>query len=248
MVGARRNWNAWITEDGGQPLSDRFAFPALEQAISSLAQLQKTSVNHIDEFLDTGCVNRTIPVLEAHLGELTAYLEEAMERQTSSKVKPLSKHRLRELECILRDACCRVQHLGIPDTLVHSDLNAGNILFDGTRNVFIDWAGAYIGHPFVSFQHLCLHLPQDLHLDPNHLLQVKDLYKRSWRDWFTESRLDQAFALIPILAITYYLYGRGDWLDTPWNGCSRIHGYRRSLARHIDFAAHAPELLEALSQ
>ena len=67
---------------------------------------------------------------------MISFLIEAMHRQTSTKAVPLSAIRLLELGEILRDACSRQEELDIPDTLIHNDLNTGNILWDGERIAF----------------------------------------------------------------------------------------------------------------
>jgi hypothetical protein len=40
--------------------------------------------------------------------------------------------------------------LGIPDTLVHGDLHAGNIGLRGGRSVFFDWTDACVAQPFLD--------------------------------------------------------------------------------------------------
>jgi Phosphotransferase enzyme family len=245
-VVAREDWNAWVTEESGKPMNDMFAPNVLDKAVDSLATLQKKSIEHSDALYAAGCYDCRIPVLGAHLGELTEYLERAMGRQISTKVPRLDGHRLRELECILRTACARMQDLCIPDTLIHNDMNPGNILYDGSQCVFIDWAEAYIGNPFLTFQHLCSQISLTPAKAETCLPQMRHIYKRAWIECLTESQIDGAFRLMPILAAASYLYGRGDWLTGTDNKRPGFEGYVRSLARYIDRAARAPEFIEAL--
>jgi hypothetical protein len=246
MVAARPEWNAWVMEDAGQPLCNSFGLPSIERAVTCLAELQGKSIAHIEALLVAGCPDCSIPVLANHLGTLTEYLEDAMNRQSSIKVPRLERGRLREIESIIRDACYAMQHLCISDTLIHNDINGGNILLCGSRCVFTDWAEACIGNPFLTFQHLCAQISRDSSQAEAWLPCVKSAYKRSWREWLTESQIDQAFVLMPLLAVTSYLYGGGTWLDSPRRENPHVQAYSRSLARHMDRAAKAPELLEAL--
>ena len=39
---------------------------------------------------------------------------------------------------------------GVPDTLVHGDLHAGNVAIGGGRPVVFDWTDASMGHPFLD--------------------------------------------------------------------------------------------------
>ena len=120
-------------------------------------------------------------------------------------------------------------------------MNRGNILFDGSHCRFIDWSEAYIGNPFIGFQHLSL-----LKTETQDILRLKDAYRCSWLDLLDSAQIDAAFALAPLLAAASYLYGRGDWLRSPRRSDPDRQRYSRSLARHMDRAAQAPELLGVL--
>jgi hypothetical protein len=246
IVAFRPDWKAWVMEDAGQPLSNAFVLPSIEKAVTCLAELQGESIDHIEALVAGGCPDCSITVLANNLRTLTEYLEDAMSRQTSTKVPCLDKHRLRELESIVRDACSAMQYLCISDTLIHNDVNSGNILLCGSQCVFTDWAEASIGNPFFTFQHLCAHVSRDSDQADMWLPCMKSAYKRFWRGWLTESQIDRAFVLMPILAIASYLCGRGSWLNSPRRESQHFQAYSRTLARHIDRAAQAPELLEAI--
>ena len=51
--------------------------------------------------------------------------------------------------------------LGIPDTLVHGDLHAGNVAHDGEALVLYDWSDAAISHPFLDVVLLTQEMPDD---------------------------------------------------------------------------------------
>lgn len=160
LVAARDDWNAWVMEEVGRPLEEALMLSAIEQATHSLAQLQIASVDHVDVLFRAGCFDQRVPVLRAAVPELIRYLEGAMSLQTSTRVAPIESRRLRELGNLLEQACGCMEIIGIPDALIHGDMNAGNILFDGSRAVFTDWAEAYIGNPFFTFHHLRAHAAQ----------------------------------------------------------------------------------------
>ena len=151
----------------------------------------------------------------------------------------MSSARLKELGAILRDACFRLEALNIPDTLIHNDLNAGNILWDGVNYVFTDWSEAAVGNPFLSCERLC-------QLNPAHSESVRTGYRNLWAHLLKAETLDKAIALAPLLTIYAYLYGRGDWLGTRPGVRPEFDSYARSLARHMDRAAKDLSLLEVL--
>jgi hypothetical protein len=68
-VAERREWNAWLMEDAGRRL-DSWTLPALERAVSSMAELQKRTIGQTRTFLDAGAFDQRLPVLRAHLAEL----------------------------------------------------------------------------------------------------------------------------------------------------------------------------------
>jgi thiamine kinase-like enzyme len=178
-------------------------------------------------------------VLRSHIEEVTDYLIDAMARQTSTKVAPLSRNRLLALSNILRDACDCLETLGISNTLLHDDLNPGNVLHDGRRCVFIDWSEAAVGNPFLTFARLSL-------LGPQNEAVLRDVYRRCWAERLSKTSIDDAFVIAPLLAIFAYLSGRGDWLKKSRNIQPGFEGYARSLARHMDRAARNPQLLGIL--
>jgi hypothetical protein len=243
QIAARADWNAWLMEDAGCPL-DSWTLPALKQVVRSMAMLQQRTIGQTVAFLAAGAFDQRLRVLRAHLAELFEYLDGAMAKQTSTRVQPIEKRRLWEMARILEDACFRMEELGIPDTLVHNDINSGNILFNGGHCVFTDWCEAAVGNPFLTFQHLCLLQPDGG--EGEWIPRLREIYEQCWLDRLSPPQIDRAFMLAPLLAVLSYLYGRGDWLKSSQRNEPHVESYARALARHIDRAAQAPELREAL--
>jgi hypothetical protein len=232
LVAIRSDWNAWLTEDAGEPLSTSFADAELVRAARSFACLQIRTTGCVDILLAAGAFDQRIQVLRHHLDRVVLFLIDAMSRQTTTKVAPLSTLRLLELGEILREALCRLKSLGIPDALLHNDLNMGNILDDGTRCVFTDWSEAAVGSPFLSFERFRL-MSRDDESD------LRRVYGEVCREWISQASMDLAFQLARPLSIFAYLYGRGDWLREPVRITPQFESYARSLARHLDRVARA---------
>jgi hypothetical protein len=232
-------WNAWLTEHSGDPLSDPPGAMELASAARRMAQLQLLTIDETDELLAAGAFDQRLSVLRSHIDAVIAYLIEAMARQRSTKAAPLSRDRLLDLGEILRDACFRLEAHGMPDALIHNDLNPGNILSDGANYVFTDWSEAAVGNPFLTCERLCL-------LNRAHAESVRDVYRGCWSHRLSAQSMDEAIALTPLLAIYAYLYGRGDWLGQTESLQPQFESYLRSLARHMDRAAQDLSLLEIL--
>ena len=246
IVAAREDWNAWITEDAGETLYRRATLPVFEQAVRCLTGLQMRSIDYVETLIGRGFLQQSISALQAHLDPLIDYLEEAMGRQTSTRVLPLTKSRLHELRSTLDCSCSMMIDLRIPDTVVHNDLNEGNILHDGSRCVFIDWAETFIGTPFLSLQAMCLLRSDDRKLPASWIDRLRAIYREGWLERLTGEQVNRAFALMPILALLSHLYGGGCWLESQRRDDSDFQAYTRSLARYMDRAANEPSLLEVL--
>jgi hypothetical protein len=233
VLAARKDWNAWVMEDGGLSLRENLTLPALEKAVVTLASLQQQSIFWLSVLRDCGCRDRSLNSILDHLDEIMVFLEEAMARQTSSKAPRLDQGQLRHLASFLTDALARMQSLKIPDVLVHGDLNPGNILLDGKRCVFIDWAEAYLGNPFLAFEGLAAHLTTTGKQAAVWVPHLRELYKRQWLETLSSSLLERAFTLAPVLAIVACLVGRGDWLDSSRRNDPIFDAHARSLARKM---------------
>lgn len=242
QIAVREDWNAWLMEDAGQP-RDSVDLPSLDQAVLSMAALQQRTIGQSTELLAAGAFDQRMQILRDNLAEILEYLVEAMSMQTSARVPRIGEERLRQVEGILRDACSRMEELDIPDTVIHNDINSGNILYAGTRCVFTDWCEAGVGNPFFTFQYLTkLQSDGEAVWTP----KLQETYKRSWLGILKEFQIERAFTLTPLLAIFSYLFGRGTWLHSAQRHDPNTQSHARSLARHMERAARAPDLVEAI--
>jgi hypothetical protein len=239
LVAIRPEWNAWVMENAGEALSLPADDSLLVGAIRRFAALQIRAIDAADLLLADGAFDHRAPTLLRGLDQIIAFLIEAMERQTSTKALPLKRDRLEELKRMLFDAIREMEDLGVPDTVLHNDLNLGNILYDGENCYFIDWSEAAVGNPFLSAERLRL-------LSGASASACGEQYRAAWREIVREDAICRAQSLAPLLSIFTCLYGRGDWLKDASKITPKFESYARSLARHMDRAAQSAELGEAL--
>ena len=252
MISSRPAWNAWLMSGQASGVtelpSDPFElFRLLEDAVESMANLQMKTEGHGLELLHVGAFDHSTEVFQAHSDAMFDYLEETMSLQTSTKAPRLEKRRLQEICLIFRDVCRRMEELDLPETIVHGDLNDGNILTGLGHCQFIDWCEAYVGNPLISLQHLLLLNrveSAEIRAFINRLL--KERYMDVWTPICDPHDLEDGVVYMPILAAASALYGRGDWLTTSERNEPHRQAHARCLARHMDRAARAPELLLTL--
>lgn len=233
MIGSRKDWNAWVMEDGGTSLRNDSSLAALERGVTALAAFQIQSISQIEFLQGAGCHDQGLTHLLKHLDPMIGYLEEAMGHQVSTKVSRLDSAQLRRLGEFLRRACEDMLEQGIPDTLVQGDINLGNILFNGEKCVFIDWAEAHLGNPLLVFEHLTAHLRRQAPGSGPRIAHISKLYRVSWLGVLSETQIERGLSLAPLLALASCLIGRGGWLKSTRHCNSEFQGYARSLARKM---------------
>jgi hypothetical protein len=245
VLSVNQAWGAWLTADAGDPLPEGADLPIMQQAVGTMAELQRHTVGYRNLLLDVGGLDRSPRVLHSRCRELFVYLEEAMAQQTSTKAPRLEPKRLRHMERLAEDVCLRLDDLVIPDAIVHGDMNRGNVVYDGVRCRFLDWREAYVGNAFVSLEHLLLLSSREMSY--RETSRLKEAYARAWRDLIPEWRIGAALKLTPVVAGLSALYGRGDWLDSERRNSPARLRYARNIARHLDRALQSSELSDLQS-
>jgi hypothetical protein len=238
LVGVRKGWNAWLTEEFGLSLPDRPSEKALTCVAKTFAALQLQTSVDTEMILAVGALDHRTSTLREHTEPIGRFLVESMSRQKSTKAAPISPDGLLELMVIVRNACDHMACLDIPDALLHNDLTTGNILFDGTRCLFTDWSEAAVGNPFLSSARLHL-------LSAEHRGLINAVYEECWSTRLSNRVICEALTLAPLLDIFAYLVGRRDWTE-PQARSANFESYARGLARHMDRAARIPALRSLL--
>ena len=183
----------------------------LPQAISFMASIQQSSMDHTTELLAAGALDQRIETLYPHIDDVFEYLAEIMALQTSTQVPILDVGTLHELQSAVSHACTQLMALRISDTVVHNDINLGNILVREDRCSFTDWSEAGVSNPFLVLPYFELLLPND---SPVMKRNLRSSYSQAWSGLLSQSQIAEALQLAPLLNIFAHLYGRGDWPTT----------------------------------
>jgi hypothetical protein len=239
VLSAKPEWNAWLMPGGGTPLSKcpGEVHSHLASAMFAMIQLQKAAQDHVQDFLDLGACDHRLQTLSVLLPALFDYLEATMERQTSTKSPRLSRNRIREIRDTVARCIDKLVEFKLPETVLHGDLNGGNILQGGDGCRFIDWCETYVGIPQISIEHLLL-----LNDAPNReKATVETLLRRAsrdlWADKVDPKILEEAELYTPLLAMVSAVHGRADWLRKPSACFSGSGAFVRSLTRCMSRAA-----------
>lgn len=251
VIDSNQAWNAWITREDAVHLdawpTGKEAHRLLLKSVDALAAIQSATLGSEDDLFAVGVFDQRPARCAAHAEAFFAYLDEAMGGQKSTRGPRISSLRLRELCHIFEDCCMRLDDLSLPITILHGDMNLGNLLFGTEYSQLTDWAESYVGFPLCTFQHLLLLNPlPDGEARHSLNLELQKRYASSLLAGCVASVVDKALALAPLIAAFSALYGRGDWLMTSRRHDLPRQSYARTLARYMDRAARDSTFLAVL--
>jgi hypothetical protein len=226
--------HGWLMADAnGSPLSDARESSAWKNATTALASLQIESQDRTEDLLEAGCKDFRIPTVLRKIDPFLETMTDLMKRQSLTPPSVLSSSEVRELGRSLKKACQRLQELRIPDSLGHGDLNLANIIVGEHQSVFIDWAEAYVGHPFSTFEYLQLARANSFQEFEDDRAQLDGSYMQAWETVCSSGRIAEALSLTPILAVLLKGLNTADCLDANIHRNSRPARRLRSLTRRM---------------
>ncbi len=248
VLAVHPTWNAWIVPDRSakdwqSPLNEKRRLRLLDRAVGAMAALQRRSIGHVADLLSVGAFDQRLEVLLADSALLFEKIGAAMSLQTSTKVPRIEGLQLHELHEAFDSTCEYLCTLSISNTVLHGDMNSGNVLWGEETCQFIDWSETYVGHPLVTLQHLLL-----LNCPDNDQLKSKwdriliERYRVAMRGAIESDAFERAIVCMPMIAAASALYGRGAWLRAPLAETLYRQSRIRTLARYMDRASRDPEL------
>ena len=216
ILAFRQDWNAWLAvEVEGQHPGETSPFEVWTTVAVTLADLQIASMGRALHLADLGCHN-TRPFA---LAELVQPFLEAMAALMAQQMKPLpwplSRDELNSLAGQLQEILSDAAGLEIPDSIGHLDFNPGNIVVSASRCVFLDWAEASIGHPFITFEYLLEHFRRCQGINDSAVSALTKTYTDKWRPFLSPCQIERAMMLAPVLAVLSYAVCNNAWRQSP---------------------------------
>jgi len=234
VLAAKLEWHGWLMDDGGGTTLDDVQDPsAWQTALTTLANLQIDSIGLEVELLEAGCRDLRLAALLELVDPFLDAMADLMKQQSKAPPPILSRQQLSDMSAVLKDALQCLAALRIPDALGHSDFNPGNIIVGLERCTFLDWAEAYLGHPFLTFEYFLAHLrkdyPQLAHLESG----LRTSYSRIWNSVASPAQIAQAYSFSPLVAVYAYAVSGNAWRDPERLKVPGFPGYLRSLTRRM---------------
>jgi aminoglycoside phosphotransferase (APT) family kinase protein len=153
-------------------------------------------VGREDELVRIGCLNRRHDRLAEHLDELMT------DEAACALLEPGDNERLQSAAPAIHALLDEAAGFGIPETLVHGDLHAGNIGLRDGRAVFFDWTDACIGHPFLDLVTFI-----DGEMMPEAVIpgraRLREAYFDEWQGVADRATLERAAEIVPKLGMVH---------------------------------------------
>lgn len=234
VLKTRPEWHAWtMREATGVPLSHAANCSAWYQAAQDFARLQIASIKMTGELLTCGARDVRTQALLREAEAFFKVIRGLMESQSAAAPPPLSAEELRILESDIRERLLDLRDSDIPDTLGHLDLNPDNIIVNSDSALFLDWAEACVGHPFLSFCYLLEFFSQRFPGNDNAESLLVRSYAEIWQASALGRDLEPALPGCALLAIFAHAVATDAWRDQQGVRDPRLAGYYRSLARRM---------------
>jgi hypothetical protein len=226
-------WHGWLTtEVPGRTLEEAPDPAHWKRAAETLGELQVASVGKTDQLLAFGCRDLRVACLLTLVDPFMDVMAQVVQQQRKTPPSILGSYELRTLGARLKETLSELAELGIPDTLGHLDLNPGNIMGSADQCVFLDWAEACVGPPFLTFQYLLEYFSRTT----VRVLSPADLtahYASRWAGQVSPSRVIAAQQMMPLLAVFACAVGSA-WTEAVQRRDERFTGYLRSLTRRME--------------
>jgi hypothetical protein len=233
VIATHSNWHGWLTtEFPGSTLDKTLRAGAWKCAAQTLAELEIASLEKRVQLLDAGCRDLHITSLLTLVDPFMEVMSELMNQQQKTSPPALDAKELQTLGRQIKNALSELAELQIPDALGHLDFNPGNILCSTDQCVFLDWAEAYVGPPFLTLQYLREHLVRLRQEDIGLRADVVKAYETKWHRILPRETVAAAQDLAPALAVFAYAVGTPPW-RTPTMLREPTAAYLRSLTRRM---------------
>jgi hypothetical protein len=239
ILATRSDCNGWLAQEvEGTNLGETEEITLWEAASVAAAKLQIESISHSAPVLTEGAHDLRDAALSDHVQPFMKVMAQLMEQQAKISPPVLGQKELVLLGDQIQEALEMLRGLEIPDALGHLDLNPGNIIASPKQCFFLDWAEAYVGNPFFSFEYLLEHRRRTSGTDSAVEARLIDSYCAQWEVVVPRADAAEALVLAPLLAVFAYAAGSNAWKDPERLQDPVIGGYLRSLTRRMNREAN----------
>jgi hypothetical protein len=248
ILASKPEWRAWLAaEASGVCLSTKPDSRAWEDVAANLAGLQIMSIPATDTLRSAGARDLTCGSLRLLVEPFFAGFVTSLPASLASGGNTISGEEIEEIKNAVLGSLAHLEAVDLPNTLGHMDLNPANIYCTEPGCVFLDWAEAFIGEPFFSFEYLLQHFRQAVSPGVQQERRFREAYLIPWREAVSPDHLQAAFSKVPLAAL--FAYAATLWSESMKRGDLTIaeEKYLASLVRKMRRAVSTPRTETVLS-
>ena len=184
----------WMLQaDGGPTMRSRLDgagdLARWERMLALYAEVQVRASGHVDELLGAGVPDRRPSELRRLFAEVV--VAERGLADSSEKLSGSESAHLLGLAGRVGELAAELAASGLPATIDHSDLHAGNVLAPGADYVFFDWHEGALTHPFFSMVVATRWLAHNHGVEPGSAEdgRLRDAYLDAWTGYASRESL-----------------------------------------------------------
>jgi hypothetical protein len=205
LVATRPDWFAWLSEEcPGNTLDAVSDFSLWQNAATMLARLQIASAEFVSELLDARAYPLNTILSPSGLARFHPIVRDVLAADAQSAHERITDDELADIEQTLRQSIDTASYSRLPDALGHLDLNSGNVIVSPDHCAYLDWAEAYIGFPFLSFEYLLQSFRRIFGATSLQEQKLVEMYLSPWESVVRRDAVREAWAVTPVLAVSAY--------------------------------------------
>ena len=222
----------------GTPPNSNSDFGVWMEVVSRLAELQIASIAYNEALLTVGSRDIRSQSLLGSLHEFLCVMRDLMTQQRRTPPPILGPDEVLALAHPLKQALSILSEGFVPDALNHLDLNPANILVSDDPCVFLDWAEAAVGPPFLTFEYLMEHFRRSCPTSVHRSAELSQHYANHWKPYAADSILWRYLTVSPLVAVFANAVGNDTWRNPARLAKPQTAGYFRALTRRMAREAH----------
>ena len=233
LVALNPKWNAWLATEADGCSIDEVSCPEAWQYVAGrLANFQIASIAHTNKILACGAADLSTPVMFQRITELIEEARTLMSEQKKNTPAALTDSELDDLRNAIERSVCEADEIGAPAALGNIDFNPGNVIVNRAAScTFLDWAGAYVGYPFATFEYLLEHLRRMPNTSEGRLERLQHAYWQRWRAHLDQAQMATLRRITPLLSV--FLFADQVRRQRVNANDPATAGYMRSLVRRM---------------
>lgn len=239
VLASHDEWNGWLMREVEGDALEPQDLHSWSKAVSALAELQIASMPYISRIRAAGAHDLAAVRLSELVNDFITTMAQLMSLQTKIPPAALSQEQLASLGEDIHEALETLDSAHLPNALGHLDLNPWNIIVSPDECRFLDWAEAYVGIPFLSFQYVLEHYRRTPAATSDGESLLRDEYYRRWKGVISPAAISDVVPFLPMVAAFAYAVADEAWRDPSRPKQPGYAGYVRSLTRRMFREANA---------